>query len=580
MKRPTKFARYFWLLAVPLAFAPSLWANFVYWDDDINLYHNKDLIHFDWSSFVRLWSLSQLVKETATYRPLVYAVYGVIGLFARLHPPGVSPSGDPLVFNPWPFHLANLALHTLNAWLVYLIALGYLRRSESDAGKTRQIGAAAAGLVWAIHPLQAEPVVWVTGLTEVLAGTFGLTALLLFAASRQHAGRTAVTYYCLSTLAFLLALFAKPSAVCIPLMALAMMGVPARWNRTDVLGLAPWFVLAVGAVLVTRSAEPTGPDVFSTPLWVRPLIAADAIRLHFWHLVFPFFLGADYGEVPLVVIQNLARYASLAILTIFLLGGVWFKFPRLRVPLLVTLAGLLPVLGFVPFRFQGYSTVADRYMYVPLLGVALGVASIVDGRPSLNRAAGVILVLGTLLLGSLSFRQSLSWTDSAALWRRTLEVNPGSFVARNKLAGLAVRQGRWDEALRIYEFECQHWPHAASPWYNRGTVLDHLGQTEAAISCYRTAVNLRPDYAMALNNLGAAYASRGQLDLAGNVWRQLAELEPDNARLLFNLGLLSLNRSDLSSARAYWQQSVKADPNFSDAQRALSEIERPRAEKK
>src|SRR5207245_2501838 len=211
--------------------------------------------------------------------------------------------------------------------------------------------------------------------------------------------RRPVGRYWLATGFFVLALLAKPTAVVVPVVAwvLDVWSWPQTWRHRR-LALLVWLGLALLWGLFTSQVQPQDPGAFSPPLWARLLIAGDAVSFYLYKLGVPVWLGPDYGRAPEVLLaQSWLWLTGLAPWGL----AVWLWYKRTRVPWLVAaagvfVAGLLPVLGFIPFGFQNYSTVADRYMYIAMLGLALALAWGLAQSPRHVLAICCVVILGAL----------------------------------------------------------------------------------------------------------------------------------------------------------------------------------------
>jgi hypothetical protein len=249
----------------------------------------------------------------------------------------------------------------------------------------------------------------------------------------------------LATVIFVLALLAKPTAVVVPVVAwlLDIWGWPRTW-RTRRPAVLAWLVIAMLWGFCTTRVQPATHVLLTFPLWARPLIAGDAVAFYLYKFVFPLWLGLDYGRTPEVV---------LAQSWLWLTGpvpwglAVWLWCKRAQVPWLTTAAGVgvtgvLPVLGFIPFDFQTYSTVADHYMYIAMLGPALVLAWGLAQSPRRVLTVGCVVVLG--VWGIRSAWQTRYWHTTMSLFEHALTVNPGSAAAHNNLGLALADQGKLD----------------------------------------------------------------------------------------------------------------------------------------
>ena len=288
------------LLVLAGAFSEVGRLDFVLWDDDVNVYENPYLHPVTLRNVLWFWRQPYF----SMYIPVTRTVWAGLGLVSGLtsEGPGIKPM-DPSVF-----HLANLAVHALNALLVFTL----LRKLVAN-----DWACCAGALLFGLHPVQVEPVAWVTGMKDLLGGLFALVALwgyLTHAMRRREGGGAAAgrAHYVVATVAFALALLSKPSAVVLPVVAWVL----DRWAlkrpaREVVWALAPWVVLAIAAGGVAAWAEAAirGARTY-TPIWARPFVAGDALAFYLYKLLVPLRLGSDYGRTPQFVLGHAWGYLT------------------------------------------------------------------------------------------------------------------------------------------------------------------------------------------------------------------------------------------------------------------------------
>ncbi len=476
--------------------------GFVRWDDEINVYRNPYLNPVTPAHLAHFWTGTGMGKAADTvYRPLVYSVYALIAPGAATAPYLTDGQGAGLGARP--FHAVSLLVHVLNVLLVF----GLLRRLVKN-----EWAASAGAALFALHPLQVEAVAWVSGLTDLLGAFFSLLALSAFLRFREAGqGMGQWKWYALATVWFALALLSKPSAVVLPLLALILdcwiMGRP--WPES-VRPLMGWLPLVLVSVLLAHHAEPVLMSGVVTPWWTRPLIAGDALALSARHLVWPIGLGIDYGRSPGVALADRAWLWSLIALALGVC--VWHfrrRYPWLTAGASFFAAALLPTLGLIPFRFQTFSTVADRYSYLALLGPSLalawGLTRLPHRLPTRARlAVGNLCAVVLLLMGLLSAAQVTYWRSSVALFGRALAVNPRSWMAHINLGGILADSGRRDEAVAQYKQAMRLKPDdAARDAYTDGVALVRQGRKSEAAAAFRQALDYRPDFAPAREALRA-----------------------------------------------------------------------------
>ncbi|HEX4510477.1 MAG TPA: hypothetical protein VH328_10370, partial [Burkholderiaceae bacterium] len=356
------------LLAVCLVYGRLFFAGFVRFDDDLHVYANPFLNPPTLHSLERLW---QHAYEHL-YVPLAYTIYAVLASLAQVAVHVDASIGQSISVTALPFHVASVALHALNVWLCFCLV-----RRLTDRPRVPWLCA----LVFALHPLQLESVAWISELRGVSSASLVLLALNVFVSSRQaqnsprRAGLLAV-----AAVSLLAATLCKPSAAAVPLVALAIDRVALRtpWRKA-LLAASVLALVVVPFVMLTRASQVIPAAGQSSP-WQRPFVAGDALAFYVLKTVLPIDLGVDYGRTPASVMAHGWSYL------VWLLPGsllaVAFvnrqRRPLTWLGLLMFVCFLLPTSGLMPFSFQAYSTVADRYAYLALLGVGLVVADVID----------------------------------------------------------------------------------------------------------------------------------------------------------------------------------------------------------
>jgi hypothetical protein len=411
--------------------------------------------------------------------------------------------------------------------LVFWIALACVKSPVAAFG-----GAA----IFALHPMQVESVAWVAEMNNLLAGMLSLGAIGLYLCYAKSEAKTRWLLYGLASGCFLLALFAKPTAVVVPLMVgIVEIGFLRRPWRAMIYSLLPWIVVAGVFGWIAHQAQ----NGFATLPAHRPIAAVDALAFYWEKILCPIGLTIDYGRVPGRVAAD-HRWIISGV-GIVALGIVLWMLRRtyrgLDAGILVMVAGLLPVLGLVPFAFQEFSTVGDHFIYLPMLGVALAVAALLT-EIRWPRALGIVAVLG-LVLTWLSAGQLQIWRDSDALAARALEIDPGSALG-NMIAGtMADRRHRPEEAIPHFAAAVARIPNEPNFHFNLAQALRELGQYEKAVEEYQWTIDLsRSPNIDAMNNLGVTYAQIGRIALARVMFSKVLQIDPQNANATQNLRML------------------------------------------
>jgi len=527
----------FLLLITVSIFQPVRKFNFVLWDDPKNVMANPLYrpLPFD--------HLGEILTKPyfSAYIPVTRMVWADLADVQTGDGGALSTT-----FDPAKYHIANLVVHAVNVLLAFLILRLVLKRN---------LAAALGALLFAIHPLQVEPVAWVTGMKDVLSGFFSLVAIylyLLFRTSTRE--RPQWPLYVVASIAFVLAVLSKSSAIVVPVIA-GLLDLLIPTSGTDTpravtvrdrrVALGIWAAAMIPAALMASWADRLGlADIPQVALWQRPFVAGDTVAFYLQKLVFPIGLGPDYGRTPTWLMSHPWAYGSILIpLTLLALSWRYrSKFTWPLVALTIFIVAVLPVSGLVPFDFQAYSTVADRYTYLAMLGPALALACLVAAASSRAIIAGAAAVM--IGLSILTVRQIPTWTDSDSLFSRSIQVNPRSWVSYLML----------------------------------GQQADSRGDLDTAIECYRRSLAIKPQLVTAMGDLGIdlAESARGNpsnkapLIEAAGLLEQAVKLQGDKAAFHVNLANVYYNLDRKEDAIAQYRIALSIEPNNTSIQNNLS----------
>lgn len=541
------------LAATLLAFHPVLSNTLTDWDDTLNITLNPFLNPPSISGLHHLWT--QPYQQL--YIPLTYTSWALDLLLGSGHVRTIF--------------ITNLLLHAASAWIVYQLLRHLLPPLASQPPANPQFtGAALAGaLLFTLHPVQVEPVAWATGRKDLLSGFLALLAFLLYLQSNDPA-RTALrnrVAYAIAFLCFLAALLAKPAAVALPVALLVTDTL--LFNRPIkgiALRLAPFFLLALAFVRITSQAQPTTPDpALSVPFWTRPFIAADALTFYLRLLTLPFDLSATYNRTPLIATTHWWGYISLPIV-IAALAFAWKRSRLALITALLFIALLLPILGLIPFQFQTVSTVADRYLYLPLLAVSLLLGAILLSVPSRRGTESTWALVALLLLGLafLSWKRTDVWADGGArLWEDALAKSPHSPLALVNQASKLNTAHRPAEALKLLDRALAIQPDNFAALGNRGLALRGLGRNDEALADYNRALTINPDSPDILYNRALILIST-QRGASPDILADLQKAAAANPRipgLMFHLGLVESLHGDTQRAIDALTAALQQEPD-------------------
>lgn len=556
------------------AYVPAFQAGWS-WDDDMSVYENPLVTQPDGPR--RIW----LTTEDHDFWPLTRTAF-----WLEYQAFGDAPAG---------YHAVNVVLHALASVLVFLV----LSRMGVPA-------AAFGGLAFALHPVNAATVVWISEFKNILVLIFfALTALawLRFDESRSR------TAYIGAVAAFAAALASKTSVVAWPAMMLGW----AWWHRgrltrRDVIESLPFWALAAAMSAMTFLVQGRIETVLNRPLVGVEKLAGPGWVFWFyaWKALVPVNLSAVYPHWrDTIVSLGWAAYLPTLALAGAVIGS-WLarRMAWGRALLLAegyTLLAMAPVLGVFNSTITMHSLVADHYQYVPIVGIiGLGCAAFSAAARrwprarSMVAAAGVLIVVG--LAPATASRASILSSEER-LWNDTLAKNPGAWVAEYNLAtGMTLQARRMAAGIVQRSAEVDALAAQAQALQEKGdlagasSLRDAAGarqrEIDAAIAAFkqlgggavahfRRALELQPLYTRTYNNLGLMLGSLGQDEEAIAVYRRGIEVlarhyQREDAGLVFNLSQAFMRQRRFAEAVAAAQDAVRLLPGDPDAQANLA----------
>jgi len=537
-------------------FANALPRTFVNYDDDVYITDNAHVKN-GLAPAELGWALTTF--HAANWHPATWISHmfdvQLFGLDARKH------------------HLVNLLLHAANAAILFLL----LARMTGAAWCS-----AFAAALFAIHPLHVESFAWIAERKDVLST---LLWLLTTAAWLRYLRLKTAAAYVPVTLLYALGLMAKPMLVTLPftlllldvwpLRRLALSGKASRsdWTRL-VREKAPLFALSAASCVVTSIAQGRGgavQDLMRYPLEGRIANAFVAYAAYLGKTVWPSGLAVFYPYRPF----ELSSWPVLgAVLAVAGATALALAFKR-RAPYVAFgwfwyVGTLVPVIGLVQV---GGQSMADRYTYVPLIGLFVAVAwgwADAFGRTAVVRTIGVAAACAWLVaLSAASQLQLGTWADRKTLFRHAAAVTTDNCLAHEKLGVTLLDEGdiagaitHLNEAIRIL-------PGYPDAHYNLGLAMVRQGRPADAVEEFKQVIQLDPTSAIAHNNLGGAYIQLGRLDAALEEINAAIRIDPASREAHFNLAnLLAQTGRDADAVEAY----AKALGGGSDDAEALDRL--------
>ena len=516
-------------------------------------------------------------------------------------------------------HLTNVLLHVLNTLLLFSLLL---------RGTRQRWPSALVAALFALHPLHVESVAWVSERKDVLSTCLGLLAMRAYVecvtVRRRRMDLVAALFF--------LSLLAKPMWVTLPFVLLLLdywplgrlqlRGLPRVEPLSGAQGRSvaklvreklPLFVLAAGSSAMTYAVQQAGgavKDVVTIPLYLRLANAIVAYVAYLWKAAWPLELGVLYphpyvdgtGGEPWSAWLIAASATLLIAVTALVLG--WLRRPYAIFGWLFYLGTLVPVAGLVQVGNQAY---ADRYTYVPLVGIFVMLAwgadecvrSLSGRRPWMRQAAALLVALVLGACSWLTFEQVGVWRDSIRLFQhalqvvpensiihvaisasysdqrkmddairhaeRAIEIRPDYLEAHSNLGNAWLAKGRPDVAVLHYERALEIEPRSAISLFGRGNALWRVGRVAESIASYEAALEVDANNAKVWNNLGNAQRMNGQLDEAMRSYERAIELDPYTAISYYMLGRSLADQERHAEAISQYERALELDSRHTKA---------------
>jgi tetratricopeptide (TPR) repeat protein len=506
------------VLAALAVFSRALWNGFVLFDD--NLYVTANLrVQQGLTLEGVAWAFRAL--DGGNWHPLTWLAH-----MLDVEIWGLEPAGH---------HATSVLLHAVNAALLY----AWLWRTTGAAGR-----AAMATALFALHPLRVESVVWVAERKDLVSTLFWLLALHAWVGWTRRRSRVA---WSAALAAFVVGLTSKSMLVTLPFTLLLvdvwpLRRLPAAASLRAAAPLLaeklPFFaVSAAGCALALMSQGPGIQE--SIPPGLRVANAVLAVGRYLAQSAWPAGLAPMYlYEVPLPVAAVAASAVVVAAFTIasalqlrarphLFFGWLWF------------LGTLVPVLGLVQIGFQSR---ADRYTYVPHIGLAVAAAWVAADLARWLRVRRGFVTAAALAwlvaLSALSWRQIGHWRDTISMWERTIAVTRNNWFAHTELGIMLVEQKRLEEAEAHFARALALVPTFPRARANWGNLLLARGETERALEQLRLAARAEPRMQDLHHHMGVALERLGNRREALVAYRAELDRDPDHVDSLERTALL------------------------------------------
>lgn len=525
-------------LACSTIFFPVLGHGFVRWDDFALIVENP---------LVRLFS----PRIFWTFDPELYIPMTLLTFQMETAIAGTEP---------FLFHLTNLLLHIANVILVF----AFLRRLFKD-----DLIAFGGALLFAVHPIQAEAISWVSARKELLMTFFFLGSLLCAMrdeSNEGNAGKRGSSLASLSSIAsisfFLLALLSKVTALTLPVVLLLL-----DWQQGKNLkqsAIRRWLYWTLSVIFSVIAIIGRGDPLTLLTPFQTILLAFRSFTFYLQQFFLPLRFSAIYEPPSPLMLTNPAVALSI-IVVILLCIGAWILRKRLRAAVLGFLFFAITIApSFLAYaKANDITLAADHYAYLPVVGLVIlvtGVLSVIlKNKPRLEPA---ILIAAALLLSIKTFGQTHVWRSTGTLFASVLQTHPKSHVALNNLGFVALNEGRVNEAIVLSEAALKEKPEYPDALVNLGAAYGKEGRLDEAEQVLRHALRIRPLHIQATYNFAGVYLTRGEWSDAIRLYERTIELAPMHAPAHFQLAKLFLKAGRTDDARRTYRALLWIDGTY------------------
>ena len=494
---------------------------------------------------------------------------------------GMKPAGH---------HATNLFFHVTNSVLLLML----LWLMTGSVWRSAMVAA-----LFALHPLHVESVAWVAERKDVLSAFFGILTLMAYAhyaVESKDSGLKSKVWYGVALGLFALGLMSKPMLVTWPFVMLLLDFWPlgrataedGRW-RTEigtvwkrlVLEKLPFMALVIASSIATVIVQKSGGAVttaINLPVEDRLANAVASYLKYLGKTICPTDLAIFYPHPEIrypissqwptwIIALGTLGLVTVSILVIrqaksrpFLVSG-WFWY----------LGTLVPVIGIVQV---GTQAMADRYTYIPLIGIFIGImwmlAGMTNRNPSGRRLAIGASVVAISLCVVATRLQLPYWRDSFSIFQHAVNVTAHNAPALANLGTEYIKRGEYDQAVRLFDAALEADPHFANANYSLGLIAQKLGKGDEAASQYRKAIQIQPDHVLARHNLGLVLWLQGKPAEAETEFLEALRTTPDFSEANLNLGNLLLEEGRPQEGQTFFKTALQNKPDSTTAQMGLA----------
>ena len=553
LKIPNRIIYVFLLLVITaIAFSSSLNNSFTNWDDPLYVLNNF---------LIRSLSLQNICHMFAptTFSAGYYHPVTILSLAVNYKIGQLDPFG---------YILFNLVLHLLSVCIVFSIIRKLFKND---------LVAFICALIFGIHPMQVEAVAWVADRKDVIFAFFYLASVFVYLRYIEKEGKNAIFSYLGVFILFTASLLSKATAVTVPAILILIDYYKGRkFNIKLILEKIPFLILSAIIVFIEMKSQKEygaiAPKASFAVLQKRFIICYGYDCIFYITRFFaPVKLSACYptlislpNKLPFVYYAGFLGVLAILAVDIYLIKRNKIIFFGLTFFLITISTGL-------QFRFLNAGMIADRYTYIPFIGLSFIVAyyfeKVILGvyLKGLRKALITAAVIVIIIFSYSTFERCKVWKNSGVLFTDVINKHPDISVAYVNRGSYNFNNASYDEAIRDYSKAIELDTSYALAYYNRGIAYYSVGKPDYAIIDFNKAIQLNPGYVNAYNNRGIAYMNWGKTYEAINDYNEAIKLNPNYTDAYYNRGIAFKTVGNLAEAIIDFSMVIKQNPDFIEA---------------
>jgi protein O-mannosyl-transferase len=550
-------------------------------DDNVKIIQNKGIRDFSVSGIAKIFSSIYNIA----YQPLTFVVFSIVYKF--------------FVLNPTAYHTINILFHILNIVLVYffiyhLTGPHFIFQSQLNSNK-RILLSTIIACFFAVHPMNTEPISWIGGFDNCLYSFCYLASIIYYVKYLKQStvstqqltvnNQKSIFYlnrnYVFSLLLFLLSLLSKPMAITLPVILILLDYYSCRsFNIKIMIDKIPFILLALGSGIITIITEVititnnTNVVLSNFSLFNRFFLSTYSLSFYIIRFILPFKLTAMYPP-PDIVNGILPIEYYISPLLIIIIIAIILKTKNARKEIIFgTLFFIITIsVALIASKIRYYQQ-ADRYTYIPYIGLYFIIAILVSQQSTVNSQQKkskiqnikfLIIIIFILFFSLISYNRNKVWVNGLTLFDDVLEKFPNACLPYCYRGDAKASLGDSQGALQDYNKAIEINPQLAQAFNNRGLLKFQLGDKPGAIQDYNKAIEIKPGLALSVYNRDLAKASLGYRQGTLLDYNKAIELNPEDEQALLNRGHIKASLGDMQGAIQDFNRAIENNPQSAEA---------------